>query len=64
MPTPACRLYLITPPRIDDLAAFGRALGEALAAGDVGAIQLRLKDGDEGAIEAAVRAMRPIIGDA
>src|SRR5580704_7913022 len=62
MPTPACRLYLITPPRIDDLVAFSRALAEALEAGDVGAIQLRLKDVDEAAIEAAVRALRPIIG--
>ena len=44
MTPPACRLYLITPPAIDDLAAFGRSLGEALEAGDVGALQLRLKD--------------------
>ena len=44
MPPPDCRLYLITPPAIDDLAAFGRALGEALEGGDVGALQLRLKD--------------------
>jgi thiamine-phosphate pyrophosphorylase len=62
MTPPACRLYLITPPRIDDFAAFGRALGEALEAGDVGALQLRLKDVGEGAIEAAVRALRPVIG--
>jgi len=62
MTPPACRLYLITPPRIDDLAAFGRALGAALEAGDVGALQLRLKDVDEAAIEAAVRSLRPIIG--
>ena len=62
MTPPACRLYLITPPRLDELAAFGRALSEALGAGDVGAIQLRLKDVDEAAIEAAVRALRPAIG--
>jgi len=62
MTPPACRLYLITPPRIDDLATFGRALGAALEAGDVGALQLRLKDVDEAAIEAAVRSLRPIIG--
>jgi thiamine-phosphate pyrophosphorylase len=62
MTPPACRLYLITPPRLDDLAAFARALGEALGAGDVGAIQLRLKDVEEAAIEAAVRALRPVIG--
>jgi thiamine-phosphate pyrophosphorylase len=62
MTPPVCRLYLITPPRIDDLPAFGRALGEALGAGDVGALQLRLKDADEASIEAAVRALRPVIG--
>ena len=62
MTSPACRLYLITPPRIDDLAAFGRLLAAALEAGDVGAIQLRLKDVDEAAVEAAVRALRPVIG--
>jgi thiamine-phosphate pyrophosphorylase len=62
MPSPECRLYLITPPRLDDLAAFGRALAAALEAGDVGALQLRLKDVDEAVIEAAVRALRPVIG--
>jgi thiamine-phosphate pyrophosphorylase len=62
MTSSSCRLYLITPPRIDDLAAFGRALGQALEAGDVGALQLRLKDVDEAVIEAVVRALRPVIG--
>jgi thiamine-phosphate pyrophosphorylase len=62
MTSSSCRLYLITPPRMDDLAAFGRALGQALEAGDVGALQLRLKDVDEAVIEAAVRALRPVIG--
>jgi len=38
-----CQLYLITPPRIDDLAAFGRDFETALGAGDVACIQLRLK---------------------
>ena len=57
-----CRLYLITPPRIDDLAAFGRALGEALEAGDVGALQLRLKGVDEAIIEAAAHVLRPMAG--
>jgi thiamine-phosphate pyrophosphorylase len=39
-----CRLYLITPPRLDDPAAFARQLEAALDAGDVAALQLRLKD--------------------
>jgi thiamine-phosphate pyrophosphorylase len=39
-----CRLYLITPPALDDLAAFGRDLAAALDGGDVAALQIRLKD--------------------
>ena len=56
----ACRLYLITPPRIDDLAAFARVLAETLDAGDVAALQIRLKDQPDEVIEAAVRALMPI----
>jgi thiamine-phosphate pyrophosphorylase len=58
--TLACRLYLITPPRIDDLAAFGRTLSSALDAGDVAALQLRLKDAPDDVIAAAVAALLPI----
>jgi thiamine-phosphate pyrophosphorylase len=60
MEAPACRLYLITPPRIDDLAAFGRALGAALEAGDVGAMQLRLKGIPDEVIAAAAHVIRPM----
>jgi thiamine-phosphate pyrophosphorylase len=60
MAPPDCRLYLITPPCIDDLASFGRALGEALEGGDVGALQLRLKDVDDALIEAVVHVLRPM----
>ncbi len=56
----ACRLYLITPPRLDDLAAFSRALAEALEAGDVAALQIRLKDVPDEAIAAAVAELSPI----
>jgi thiamine-phosphate pyrophosphorylase len=55
-----CRLYLITPPRIEDLAPFGRILDQALAAGDVAALQIRLKGMPDAGIEAAVRALLPI----
>lgn len=58
--SPRCRLYLITPPRIDDLAAFGHALARALDAGDVAALQLRLKDAPDDVIAAAVEVARPI----
>ncbi|WP_269715899.1 thiamine phosphate synthase [Caulobacter sp. NIBR2454] len=58
--TADCRLYLITPPVIDDLAAFGRQLAEALDGGDVAALQIRLKNAPDAAIEAAVHALTPI----
>lgn len=55
-----CRLYLITPPAIDDLAAFARVLADALDAGDVAALQIRLKDVDDEVLAAAVDVMTPI----
>jgi thiamine-phosphate pyrophosphorylase len=55
-----CRLYLITPPRLADLPRFARTLEDALAAGDVAALQIRLKDVADAEIEAAVRALSPI----
>ena len=55
-----CRLYLITPPAIDDLAAFGRVLAQALDAGDVAALQIRLKDVDDEVLAAAVDVLGPI----
>lgn len=55
-----CRLYLITPPAIDDLAAFARVLAQALDAGDVAALQIRLKDASDEVIAAAVDVLSPI----
>jgi len=60
MSLPLCRLYLITPPKLDDLAGFGLSLAEALDAGDVAALQLRLKDAPETVIAAAVDVIFPI----
>lgn len=57
---PPCRLYLITPPAIPDLPAFARDLEAALGAGDVAALQIRLKDVDDAAVLAAVRALAPV----
>ena len=58
--TADCRLYLITPPRIDDLATFGRDLAQALDAGEVAALQVRLKDVPDEVIAAAVEVVTPI----
>jgi thiamine-phosphate pyrophosphorylase len=55
-----CRLYLITPPRLDDLAAFGHVLAATLDAGDVAALQIRLKDVPDEVIAAAVDVLSPI----
>jgi thiamine-phosphate pyrophosphorylase len=60
MAKPTCRLYLITPPKLDDLAEFGRTLAHALDAGDVAALQIRLKDVPDEVIAAAVDALSPI----
>ena len=59
-PRPPCRLYLVTPPVLPDLASFVRILGEALDAGDVAALQVRLKDVDDQAVLAAVAAILPV----
>lgn len=57
---PPCRLYLITPPVIQDLDAFANLLGQALDAGDVAALQIRLKPADDAAVRAAVAALAPV----
>jgi len=60
MDAPLSRLYLITQPRLDDLADFGRSLAHALDGGDVAALQIRLKDVDDDVVAAAVDALTPI----
>jgi thiamine-phosphate pyrophosphorylase len=57
---PSCRLYLITPPRIDDPAAFAASLKDALQGGDVAALQVRLKDAPEAHLAAVVAAVLPV----
>ena len=59
MSVPRCQLYLITPPVLDDLEAFGARLAQALDAGPVAALQIRLKPADDAAIAAAVRRLAP-----
>jgi len=58
--TSACRLYLITPPVIPDLDLFAEALSQALAAGDVAALQIRLKGVTDEDVGGAVARLKPI----
>ena len=60
MTDPACQIYLITPPLIEDLEAFCKVLDKALAAAPVACLQLRLKDADDSAIVQAGEAIKPI----
>ncbi|WP_421866148.1 thiamine phosphate synthase [Parvibaculum sp.] len=60
----SCRLYLITPPRIEPLA-FADTLKAALDAGDVASLQLRLKGEketppDADAIRKATEVLMPL----
>jgi thiamine-phosphate pyrophosphorylase len=55
-----CRLYLITPPALDDLAAFRETLARTLDAGDVAALQIRLKGASDDAIAGACATLLPI----
>ncbi len=59
MTAAACRLYLVTPPKIR-LPAFAESLQAALDAGDVAAVQLRLKDVADDDIKRAAEALLPI----
>jgi thiamine-phosphate pyrophosphorylase len=56
----ACRLYLISPPGIADAAAFARSLELAFAAGDVAALQIRLKGAPDSVIETVTELVRPL----
>jgi thiamine-phosphate pyrophosphorylase len=60
MAPPLCRLYLITPPEIGDLDAFAGELEAALSAGDVAALQIRLKGASRSEIERAVERLASI----
>jgi thiamine-phosphate pyrophosphorylase len=61
-PDQRCRLYLITPPRFD-VAAFSLLLDATLDAGEVAALQLRLKGADDDDIRRAARILRPVAQD-
>lgn len=53
-----CRLYLVTPTSAGP--EFADTLARALDAGDVGAVQLRLKEADDATWRRAINALRPV----
>lgn len=54
------RLYLITPPSVDDLG-WSHEVEAALAGGDVAAVQLRLKGAPDEAVLKIGSALKPIV---
>jgi thiamine-phosphate pyrophosphorylase len=54
-----CRLYLITPPLLPP--NFADQLAAALDAGDVAAVQLRLKDVPDAQLQRTIETLRPIV---
>ena len=54
-----CRLYLITPPRLEP-DSFAETLKAALSGGDVACLQLRLKDVDDDAVRRATERLMPV----
>lgn len=57
--TERCRLYLITPPKLE-AKSFAEVLRRALGAGDVASLQLRLKDVSDDEIRRATETLMPI----
>jgi len=58
--THPCQLYLLTPPVIDDMAAFLKDLEAALSAAPVACLQIRLKDIEDSALIQAGQAIVPL----
>jgi thiamine-phosphate pyrophosphorylase len=61
--TERCRLYLITPPKLEP-KSFADTLKRALGAGDVACVQLRLKDVPDDDIRRATQILMPIVQSA
>lgn len=61
------RLYLVTPPRIDDVANFVGSVQAALAGGDIASLQIRLKTADNTidapATRSVAHAVQPLLKD-
>lgn len=63
MRSAVCGLYLISPPVIENPAAFAAQFRLALKGGDVACLQLRLKGADDDAVLYAAEALIPIAAD-
>src|SRR5262245_3871980 len=59
---PAPRLYLVTPPA-DDPAGLAARLADALGAGDVAAVLLRLPGSDERTLISTIKKIAPVVQD-
>ena len=59
MSDPRCRVYLLTPPRIDP-GDFAGALEAAFSGGDIACVQLRLKGAADDEVRAAAERLMPI----
>jgi len=54
-------IYLITPPTIADLSRFATLLDDALSAGGVACLQLRLKDLSDDGVLGAAKVLLPVV---
>ena len=59
IPLERCRLYLITPPVIDDLFQWVKTWEQALDGGDIACVQIRLKGLDDDSLARAIDVLRP-----
>ena len=57
---PSCRLYLITPPVIEDQSAFIASFKEAIKGGDIACLQVRLKGASDEEVTTLTKALLPI----
>jgi len=57
---PPCQLYLLTPPKIDDLGSFAQTLKQVLGAAPIASLQIRLKDAAKTDIIQTAKALIPI----
>ncbi|NNC37075.1 MAG: thiamine phosphate synthase [Hyphomonadaceae bacterium] len=56
----ACQIYLLTPPKIEDLDVFIADFQAAITAAPVACLQIRLKDASEAEIEEIAKKLIPI----